>query len=199
MLDGMLDWLAGMPVALQYLALAALSAMENVFPPVPADVAVALGAFLSQRGESSAVVLGLVCWSANIGSAAAVYGLGRRHGANLLQSAWARRLLTPTSMEALRMASDRHGVWGIFVSRFLPGFRAAVPPFAGIVGIGPLRALLPMAIASGLWYAFLIGVGVAAGSSWESVRSVIEDAQRLLGLLALGALAALAVWFWRGR
>ena len=29
----------------------ALSALENVFPPVPADIAVALGAFLARRGE----------------------------------------------------------------------------------------------------------------------------------------------------
>ena len=53
-----------------YLVLMVLSALENVFPPVPADTAVALGAFLARRGEVSVVPLAALCWLANIGSAA---------------------------------------------------------------------------------------------------------------------------------
>ncbi len=50
MLDRFLDWVAQLPELLVYIVLMALSALENIFPPVPADVAVVLGAFLAQRG-----------------------------------------------------------------------------------------------------------------------------------------------------
>ena len=51
--DQFLDWVAGLPQAGVYAVLIVLSAVENVFPPVPADVAVVLGAFLSQRGHGA--------------------------------------------------------------------------------------------------------------------------------------------------
>ena len=44
MLERFLDWLSALPTPLTYAVLALMSALENVFPPVPADVAVALGA-----------------------------------------------------------------------------------------------------------------------------------------------------------
>src|SRR5262249_39726995 len=69
MVDAFLDWMARLPTPLMYAVLALLSAVENVFPPAPADVAVALGAFLAQRGALSAPLLGLVCWAANTASA----------------------------------------------------------------------------------------------------------------------------------
>ena len=198
MLDGFLDWLAGLPAAPTYAVLMALSALENVFPPVPADVAVALGAFLAQRGEASAALLGVLCWLANTASSAAMYFLARRH-AEVFRSGWGRKLLSPPALAAIRRAYDRHGVLGIFLSRFLPGFRAAVTPFAGVVGMPPLRALLPAASASALWYAFLITAGSALGLSLDGVRAFVNDANRLLGLVALAAAVALVVWLRRSR
>jgi membrane protein YqaA with SNARE-associated domain len=124
--DSLLDWLARQPTPLVYAALTLLSAVENVFPPVPADVAVALGAFLAKRGEVNGPLLGTLCWLANCGSAAWTYLLGRRHGAAFFAGGWRRKLLPPEAMDALQKAYDRHGTLGIFVSRFLPGVRAAV-------------------------------------------------------------------------
>src|SRR5262249_47178694 len=113
-LDAFLDWLARLPTLPTYLVLMVLSALENVFPPVPADVAVALGAFLAQRGEVSAPLLGAVCWLANTASAAGMYYLGRARGAAFFASGWPRRLLPPEAMQALGEAYKRHGVAGIF-------------------------------------------------------------------------------------
>jgi membrane protein DedA with SNARE-associated domain len=195
-LDRFLDWLAQLPAAATYGVLMVLSAVENVFPPVPADVAVALGAFLAQRGELSAVLLGVLCWLANTSSAAAMYLLARRH-AEVFRSGWGRKLLPPRTLAAIQQAYERHGVAGIFVSRFLPGFRAGVLPFAGVTGMPPLHALVPAASASALWYALLIVVGSALGLSWEGVKDFLGSANRVLGLAAAGILVLIAAWLWR--
>ena len=71
MLERLLDALASLPLVPTYLVLMVLSALENVFPPVPADTAVALGAFLARRGEISVVPLAILCWLANLASACA--------------------------------------------------------------------------------------------------------------------------------
>lgn len=197
MTDAVLDWLAHLPPAPTYAVLMLLSALENVFPPVPADTAVALGAFLAHRGEVSAPLLGVACWTANMASAAAVYALGRAGGREFFASGWRRRLLPPGAIDALAEAYARHGVAGIFVTRFLPGLRAAVMPFAGIAGVPPFRALAPAAGASALWYAFLIAAGLAVAKSWESARALVEGTNRVLALAAVVATLVVALYLRR--
>jgi membrane protein DedA with SNARE-associated domain len=195
--DSLLDWLGRQPTPLVYATLTLFSALENVFPPVPADVAVALGAFLAQRGEVNGPLLGVLCWLANCGSAAWTYLLGRRHGAAFFAHGWRRKLLPPEAMQALQKAYDRHGALGIFVSRFLPGVRAAVTPFAGVAGLSPLRALLPAALASAIWYGLLIGAGTLLGTQWSGIRRVVE---RVTGVLTLvGLLIGVAFYLWLRR
>jgi membrane protein DedA with SNARE-associated domain len=196
MLDAFLDWLAGLPGALTYVVLIALSALENVFPPVPADVAVALGAFLSQRGVTSAPLLGFLCWVGNTASSAGVYALARRR-ADFFRRGWPSRWLTPAVMATLEDAYRRHGVLGIFISRFFPGLRAAVTPFAGMVRLSPARALVPSALASAIWYALLTGAGVWLGQHWDHVRHVVEKVTGTLGLA--GFVLTLLIVLWIGR
>jgi membrane protein DedA with SNARE-associated domain len=196
-LDPFLDWLAQLPAAPTYLVLMALSAVENVFPPVPADVAVALGAFLARRGEVSVVLLGVLCWLSNVASAAWMYSYARSHGAVFFRDGWGRKVMPPEVLSALQHAYDRWGVAGIFVSRFLPGVRAGVTPFAGVVGLPPVRALLPAALASGIWYVFLILAGSTLAQNWDAAKELVADANRILALAAVAFAGLLAFWIWR--
>jgi membrane protein DedA with SNARE-associated domain len=196
-LDRFLEWLFHLPRVPTYAVLALLSALENVFPPVPADVAVALGAFLAAQGEVSAVLLGVICWAANQASAAGMYFFARRHGAAFFGEGWGRKLMPPEAMAVIQEAYDRFGVLGIFFSRFLPGIRAAVTPFAGVVGMPAARALVPAGLASALWYAFLVGTGVTLGQNLEAVKRLVDDANRWLGLVALVVTSGFAFWLLR--
>ena len=54
-----------------YGLITALAAVENVFPPVPADAAVALGGFLAGRGVLDVWFVFGLTWAANVGSGAA--------------------------------------------------------------------------------------------------------------------------------
>lgn len=75
---------------------------------------------------------------------------------------------------------QRHGLWGIFVSRFVPGVRAVVPPFAGIAGVSPARALVPTFAASAIYYSVLALIAAR-------VAEERDDAVRLVGQVNLGA------------
>ena len=199
MLDRFLEWVAQLPELAVYIVLMALSALENVFPPVPADVAVVLGAFLAQRGLTSAPVLGVLCWLANTTSAAAMFFYARRRGRRFFESGWRRKLMPPEAIAALQKAYERHGVLGIFLSRFLPGVRAAVTPFAGVVGMSPWRALVPAATASAIWYAVLVGFGSFLGLNWETARAKVDDANRVLAAISVVVTVAIGIWLWRRR
>jgi membrane protein DedA with SNARE-associated domain/uncharacterized tellurite resistance protein B-like protein len=183
-----------------YAVLAALAATENVIPPVPSDAAVALGAFLSNRGLTTPVVVFLVTWIANLLGAAAVYFVARRYGRRLFATSTGRRLLAPRSLAVIEREYLRFGTVGIFLSRFLPGIRAVVPPFAGLVQLTPARTLVPMGIASALWYGSITALGALIGAEWGRITAILAGVNRTLGIVAgCIALAALIAWWVRRR
>jgi membrane protein DedA with SNARE-associated domain len=199
MLDSFLAWLAALPPVPAYATLMALSAIENVFPPAPADVAVVLGAFVARRGPTSVVLMGVLCWAANTVSSCGLYFYARRQGREWLDHPWAKRLLPPDAVRALEDAYARHGIFGIFMSRFLPGVRAAVTPVAGVMGVGPWRALVPASLASAIWYAALVGLGAGLGLNWDAARAVVDDLSRALGIASALLVLLGALWLWRRR
>lgn len=199
MLDALLERMLALPEGLVYLLIGMLAFLENVVPPVPADVVALFGAFLVARSGGSVTAAFFCVWLANVGGALLVYGLGRRYGGRFFATPWGRFLLAPAQIEQLRIVYQRHGTPVIFVSRFLPMFRAVVPVFAGTSEHGLWRTALPIGAASGLWYGALVWLGARAGHNWAEIRSAVEGASRWLalvaGLLALGILW----WWWRSR
>jgi membrane protein DedA with SNARE-associated domain/uncharacterized tellurite resistance protein B-like protein len=182
-----------------YAVLALLAAVENVVPPVPSDAAVALGAFLSHRGLTSPPLVFLVTWTANLLGAAGVYFAARRYGRRLFATSTGRRLLAPRSLAVIEREYMRFGVAGIFISRFLPGVRAVVPPFAGLVDLGWIRTLGPMGLASAIWYGGITVIGALLGAEWSRIVAIIAGVNRTLAIVAgVGAVAG-GIWFWLAR
>lgn len=170
-----------------YAVVGALAAVENVFPPVPADTAVALGALLSAGGTISAWSVFLITWVANVSSATAVYVAARVVGRPFFRGRTGGRLVRPAALTRIERLYERHGVWAIFVSRFIPGVRAVVPPFAGVAGLGAVRALVPVALASGLWYGALTFVAAL------TIRNVGQIGAFVTGLNRVALVGAAVV------
>lgn len=194
------DWLTGLPPLALYLSLGIVAAIENIFPPVPADTVVALGAFLAARGEASPYLSFGATFAGNMSGVAATYWLGRRYG-----SAWiARRFFRGSDEHAaeqrLHELYARYGFFALVASRFLPGFRAVVPPIAGALRLPALPSLLAMSIASAAWYGTLTWVGYRVGGDLEALAARVREMNRVLGIAAAGLVAILlAVWLVRRR
>lgn len=180
--------------------LALLAALENVVPPVPADTAVALGAFLTHRGVTSLPTVYAVTLLANVGGAAGVYFAARRYGRRLFATRVGQRLLSPSALAVIEREYLRFGILGIFFGRFLPGVRAVVPPFAGLANLGPWRALVPMATASALWYGAVALLGAAIGAEWSRISTILGEVNQTLAILAVAAAVVVALMIvWRRR
>lgn len=190
----MLAFLESLPPGPLYALIAALAAAENVFPPVPADTAVALGAFLAGRGTLVAWAVFGLTWVANVGSGAAVYLLARRYGRAFFQGRLGRRLLSEQTLARIAREYERHGTYGIFLSRLLPVWRGVVMPFAGVAGVSAPRALIPLALASGMYYGLLILLIATLGTNWDQVVRVVGHVNIVLGVLAGVVLVVAAVW-----
>ena len=198
-MDGILQWLESLPVAALYACLALIAAIENIFPPVPADTVVAFGSFLAARGHGTALGAFLSTWIGNVAGAMLMYAVGRHFGAGWLEARMARR--GGGEMTArLQAMYGKYGLTAIFMSRFLPGIRALVPPFAGALRVPPLRAAAMIAIASGIWYGTVTLVAYNLGENWDQATAKLGGYQRTIGIVVgVIALVALIVWALRRR
>ncbi|CAN5844432.1 DedA family protein [soil metagenome] len=191
--------MAELPPILTYLLIGIGAAVENVFPPVPADTFVLLGAFLAASGRATPWLVFLVTWVANVVSAVGVYLLAHRYGNGFFATNIGHWLLQPRQLQQVGHFYARWGTPAIFVSRFLPAFRALVPVFAGVTHV-PLRSvILPLAAASGLWYGTLVYLGAMAGRNWESIMSFFAGASTILLIIAAILVLLVGAWWWRTR
>ena len=194
-LETILQTLLDLPPAWLYLFLGLGAAAENVAPPVPADTFVLLGGFLAAQGRASLAGVFLSTWVFNCAGSFGMYALARRYGRGVFDTRAGRFLLRPRQLAKLEALYAAHGEKIIFLSRFVPGFRALVPVFAGITRLGAARALVPIAVASALWYGALIALGTLLGRNWDWVLRTLGSVNRALAIAAL-VLAALAAWAW---
>ena len=190
-MQGFFDWLTSVPTAVLYIALAVVSAVENVFPPLPADTVVAFGSFLAARGHGTAAGALLATLAGNLSGAMAMFAVGRRYGAARVE----RRLGSGTSANRLHALYGRYGMLALFVSRFLPGVRALVPPFAGALRLPPLRVAVVIGSASAIWYGLITVLAFRVGSDWETLHAHISVwSGRIVIIAAAVGLAGVIAW-----
>jgi len=144
------------------------------------------------------LVFGLA-WVANVGSAAAVYAFARRHGALVTRGFLGRHIFTPNTVAQIEEQYRRHGAYGIFLSRLLPVWRGMVMPFAGIARVPPARALIPMALASAVYYGALTYLVRRLGTDLDVVLGVVKRVNTGLAIVAGVLILVIAIWIVRRR
>jgi membrane protein DedA with SNARE-associated domain len=197
--EAVINWLSALPIGTLYLAIGVISAVENIFPPFPADIVVAFGSFLAARGKASPYSTFLVAWLGNLAGAALMYYVGRRYGSSAFMSRlerWAGK----GAEQRLMTLYGRYGLPALFVSRFLPAVRAVVPPFAGAMKLPVLPVSIAIGAASGVWFTFITFLAYRAGSEWEVLYGTIVRSGKIVAIIATAiVLLALAIYFVRRR
>jgi len=191
------DWLGNLPLGSLYTAIAILSAFENFFPPFPSDAVIAFGSFLADRAHGSPLIVFLLGWLGNVSGAGVTYYLGRRFGAK----AFLRRIekyAGPDAEDRIRKLHKKYGVSGLFVSRFLPGVRAIVPPFAGAMRLPAFKVMLSVASASAVWFGLITFLAFRAGDNWDLVQHYLVRSGKVAGGIAVGIVVlVIGIWLWK--
>lgn len=201
MIESWFHSLAQWPPLVVYGLIAVSCAIENIFPPSPSDVFVAIAAFLSHDGRYAPVAIFLTAWVGSLAGAVSVYTGAARFADRFTASRVGRLIVPPSAMAFLLRQYGRYGALGLFLTRLLPGFRSVVAPFAGLNRIGPVRFLLPTTLASGLWFAALTWIGAELGDQWDVIVGVLDTLYSTLGVASGILILVLVVGFfwWRRR
>ncbi|MBI2796324.1 MAG: DedA family protein [Gemmatimonadetes bacterium] len=198
----LLTWLQTLPPVALYVALGAAAAIENVFPPLPTDSIVALGAFLAARGEGTAEAAFASIFAGNLLGASVAYWAGRRLGAQRVRSwIFGPPKAEEAAEERVRALYIRYGLLAIFGMRLVPAVRAVVAPLAGALRVPFPAALAVMALASGLWYGLVMWLAYRVSANLDTVIATVTRYGRDMTVVvsALAVVAVLAWWYHRRR
>ncbi len=191
-LDTLQGWVATLPIGGLYALLGIIAFIEGIFPPVPADVVVALGSFLAARRGASFAATSASIVVGSVGGAMVVYAVARKYGA-----VWLHERLKKAGVDnleqRLEMMYSKYGMTALFVSRFLPGLRAITPPMAGATRIPPIRTAFVFLLASSVWYGAISWIAFQVGDDWDEMQRMVRRFARQVGVVAVVAAALIAI------
>jgi membrane protein DedA with SNARE-associated domain len=190
----LLDWLLGLPPSTLLPAMALLAALENVFPPIPADVLIALGAFIAARNDASPLPAFAVVLVGNVAGAMVMYAVGRRYGAAWTEERFHLRHKASADV-ALSAWYARYGLLALCLGRFIPGVRAIVAPFGGALRAPVIGTAAAITLASGAWYGLVTWIAFRAGSNWEQLLQSVQRLGTATGVVALVIVAGIVAAF----
>lgn len=178
-----------------YWGIAALMALENIFPPIPSEVIMGVGGIAMARGRMEFWPLLL---AGTIGSTAGNYVwfmVGDRLGFERLRpliERWGRWLtLDWDHLIAATAFFQRHGQWVVFAMRFSPFLRTMISLPAGLAHMSRWKFLLFTFAGAAVWNALLI-----LGGSWFA--RYLKDMQHVIGpALLIMLVAIVAAYAWR--
>ncbi len=187
-----------------YLGIMLLVALENVFPPIPSEVILAFGGFMTTY--TSLHVIGVII-SATIGSvvgAIILYLIGKllnkERLINIVSGKVGKILrLKPKDIEKADRWFDERGNIAVFFCRFVPIVRSLISIPAGMSDM-PLRSfLLFTTIGTLIWNTVLVILGSKMGENWTKIVDFISEYASITLVVLVVAFIAFVVWFYFGR
>jgi len=192
LLDTLQGWIGTLPIGGLYALLGTIAFIEGIFPPLPADVVVALGSFLAARRGASFPLTAASIVVGSVAGAMVVYSVARRYGAVWLHERLKRAGIDNLE-QRLEVMYSKYGMTALFVSRFLPGLRAITPPMAGATRIPPIRTALVLLLASAVWYGAISWIAFTVGDDWEQMQRIVRQFARRVGVVAAIAAGLIAI------
>ena len=198
----MQQWLIATMTAYGYLGVFLLILIENVFPPIPSEVILAFGGFMTTQAELS--VPWMILW-ATLGSyagAVVLYGVGALLGSgglNKLVAKWGKYIhLKQTDLEKAIAWYGKYERKTVFFCRMVPVLRSLISIPAGIAKMNFLSFSLLTVIGSAIWNTLLVVAGAALGEAWPKVAAAVEGYSTVI-YVVFGAAAVALVVYWLYR
>lgn len=190
------NWIVEIMNTYGYIGILFLIAFENIFPPIPSEVILTFGGFMTTT--SSMTVIGVIIFS-TIGSvvgAIVLYEIGNLIDVNRLEkiiNRWGHILrLTSKDVRKANAWFQKFGGWAVFLGRLVPLVRSLISIPAGIAHMNFGVFLLFTTVGSLIWNSILVSVGAAVGTSWSTIAGYLDTYSNIT-LLVLVAIFLLCI------
>jgi membrane protein DedA with SNARE-associated domain len=186
----MFDWILSIIDKAGYVGISLLMMLENLFPPIPSELIMPMGGFLTEKGELSLAGVILAGTLGSFVGQVGLYFLGRSLGERRLKRLAQKHgrwvAVSPDEIDkAKAFLSKRRGGLAIMLGRLVPGIRSLISIPAGITRM-PLSKFLPCTLAgTALWTAALAYAGVLVGNNYAVVERYLNPVSYVIVFLVV--------------
>jgi len=185
-----------------YIGVLLLIAIENIFPPIPSEVILTFGGFISTTEGSTLNIVGVIIAS-TIGSlvgAILLYYIGKVLNKERLKKIVSGKLgkilcLKPKDIECADKWFDKKGNKTVFFCRFIPVIRSLISIPAGMSEMKMPKFIVYTTIGSLIWNSVLVILGAIVGENYEKIVNIFSTYSKItLIVLTLAAIIAIIVY-----
>ena len=184
-----------------YLGIFLLIAIENIFPPIPSEVILLFGGFMSTYTNMHIVGIIIASTLGSLVGAYALYFIGKIFNKERLKKIVRGKIgkvlrLKEKDIDMADEWFDKKGNKTVFFCRFIPIVRSLISIPAGMSEMPLGKFTLYTVVGSIIWNTVLSIAGQTVGANWESILAIFEQyshiAAVVLVILGVGAI----VWFY---
>lgn len=169
----MQNWIINFMEQYGYLGIFFMMALENLFPPIPSEVILPFGGFMTTYSDLSVLNVILSATAGSVLGAMILYRIGFLLDVDRLNdivSKWGHILrIKVVDIRKADAWFDRYGYWTVLFCRMIPLVRSLISIPAGMTRMRFKYFLIFTTTGTLIWNVFLVLIGEALGSSWESI------------------------------
>jgi membrane protein DedA with SNARE-associated domain len=174
----MFEWVTDTIETLGYAGIAALTFLENVFPPIPSELVIPLAGFVAARGTLELPWVIAAASGGSLAGSTAWYVLGKRVGKARLYR-WVEHhgrwiTLSPDELRRADQWFRSHGAWAVCLGRMVPGVRTLISLPAGFTAMPLSRFLVYSALGTVAWTAMLAFAGMILEANFGIVGEYVN-------------------------
>lgn len=187
-----------------YIGICLLIMIENVFPPIPSELILTFGGFMTI--STNMTIIGCIIAS-TIGSllgAIILYYIGKilnkERLIKIVTSKYGKLLrIKPKDIESADKWFDEKGNKTVFFCRFVPIVRSLISIPAGMSEMPFLKFIIYTLFGSLIWNTALIIVGAFAGDKKDIILNIIDKASHLILIGIIVLFIVFAYKFYKDR
>lgn len=187
-----------------YVGVFSLIMIENVFPPIPSEVILLFGGFMTTYTKLS--IFGMIVAS-TLGSlfgAIILYYIGKIFNKDRLKKIISGRLgkvlrLKVSDIDNADNWFDNKGNKTVFFCRFIPLVRSLISIPAGMSEMPMFKFLLYTLFGSLIWNTVLIIVGSVVGENWTKIVGILDTYSHIVVIILFIIFVAGVYFFYRNR
>lgn len=185
------DYILNILSKFSYLGIFFLIFIENVFPPIPSELILVFGGFISKSLNLNFLLLVVFATLGSSTGAIILYYAGKKipleKMENFLEKKWVKRLgFKPGDIKKSLKYFEKYSTFAVFFGRCVPVVRSLISIPAGMQNMSLRKFLIYTTIGSGIWNTLLIYIGRVTQDKWKEGLLILERySNRILGLIIL--------------
>ncbi|MBK1961367.1 DedA family protein [Listeria ivanovii subsp. londoniensis] len=193
-------WITGIMTDFGYIGIFLLIIVENLFPPIPSEIILTFGGFMTTISAMNVVTVIIVATLGSVIGAILLYKVasffGKERMTNFVLKYGRVLRLKESDIERAESFFLKYGSWAVFICRMIPLIRSLISIPAGMTQMKMSKFLILTTAGSLLWNTVLIGLGALLGESWNEIIVFMDSFSAIIySVIALIVIVGLCFFF----